>query len=147
MQRGSDDNPGGVGGRRTRAGRRGVGPWPVVLVIGLIGFLILRQEVPAVDAWLEGWIAPERARARSTCIAAALDAATQPAFARVLMRGQVSETRAGYYVEGIRIGEMGPDGAERVYVFSCYLDTAGALAGTHRQPVSGTGPLVTEEAE
>jgi hypothetical protein len=108
-------------------------------VLGLIGFFILREQVPAVDAWLEGWLAPERARARAACLEAALAASDRPEFTRLLARGAVGRTQAGYRVEGIRVGEMGPDGAERVYAFSCYLDAAGRLAGTHKQPSAATG--------
>lgn len=100
--------------------------------MALIGLLILKEEVPAVNRWFQRIVAPDRYAAAEACRNAALDAAAHPAYARVRDEGVVHATRNGFYVEGVEIGEMGADGAETTYRFHCYADPSGRLVKTHK---------------
>jgi len=122
---------------RTPAPRRDVGRVLPFLVLLLIAGFILKEQVPAVDHWFQSIVAPKRYAAAEACRRAALDAATQPDYARVRDEGTVHETRNGFYVEGVEIGDMGADGAETAYRFSCYADPAGKLVKTHKDAVVG----------
>lgn len=125
--------------RRPEA-RRNVRRFLPLLLLALIGLLILKEEVPAVNHWLQRVVAPDRYAAAEACRRAALDAAAQPAYARVRDEGTVHETRNGFYVEGVEIGEMGADGAETAYRFNCYADPSGALVKTHKSSAPAASP-------
>ncbi|MFA7095001.1 MAG: hypothetical protein WC383_00775 [Gammaproteobacteria bacterium] len=118
--------------------RRKSGRFLPFLVIALIGLLILKEEVPAVNRWFQRVVAPDRYAAAEACRSAALDAATHPAYARVRDEGAVHETRNGFYVEGVEIGEMGADGAETTYRFNCYADPSGTLVKTHKDATAAS---------
>lgn len=109
-----------------------LGRYLPVLFMLLIALFIMMEQVPAFNHWLQRIIAPERYAAAETCLRAALDASTQPDYARVRSAGTTHRTRNGFYVEGVEIGEMGPDGAEAVYRFSCYTDPEGKLVNSHK---------------
>lgn len=118
---------------RTPARGRNVSRFLPLLVMVLIGFLILKDQVPAVNRWFQSIVAPERYAAAEACRRAALNAATQPDYARVRDEGTVHETQNGFYVEGVSIGEMGEDGAETVYRFNCYADSFGKVVKTNKE--------------
>lgn len=125
------EKPSPARGRAPMPGRRLGRLLPFVLLV-VIGLLLLREHVPAVDTWLQRHIAPERTAAAEACRQAALASASQPDYARVRRTGTVHETRNGFYVEDVEIGEMGEDGAEAVFMFSCYADAAGRLVNTRK---------------
>lgn len=121
--------------RRKTGTRRRLGRLVPLLILAVFGFIILRQEVPAVDDWIQRIIAPGEFAAAETCRRAALSSADSPGYARVRARGSVHKTRDGYYVEGVEIGSMGDDGAESVFRYSCYVDSNGNLVDAGREPV------------
>ncbi len=102
-----------------------------LIFVGLAAVLIGR-EIPQVHEAYERMVVPEQANARQLCQDAALGASTQAAFARVIDTGVVHTTQDGFLVEGIRIGEMGEQGAEVQFAFSCYVDTNGRLINNFR---------------
>jgi hypothetical protein len=108
--------------------------------MALAVLFILREQVPAVDAWFQSLVAPEQHAAAEACRRAALQAASQPDYARVRRQGTVHPTQNGFYVEAVEIGEMGTDGAESIYRFSCYADRTGALVNTHKQTAGNEHP-------
>lgn len=105
----------------------------VPLAIGAMILVVLTQEVPQVQEWMEAMVRPEQSRARKACHTQALAAATHPDFARLLDRGNVHRTQNGYYIEAIVVGEMNADGKETLYRFSCYADPGGRVVNTHRE--------------
>jgi len=117
---------------RTLTLRRNIGRFVPILIIVLFALFILKEEVPLVNRWFQSIFSPERYAAAEVCRRAALNASAQPDYARVRDAGAVHETQYGYYVEGVIIGEMGEDGAEKVYRFNCYTDPAGKLVKTHK---------------
>jgi hypothetical protein len=118
--------------RRRRSGPR----WILSLFALLIFVLILRHEVPQVSAWWESLIYPKEHAARETCISTALHGARRPESARVVDRGEVHATQAGYYVESVLLGEMGTEGYEVLYRISCYVESGGKLVRATRDPVA-----------
>lgn len=124
---------------RRPATRHNVRRFLPFLLMVLIGLFILKEQVPAVNHWFQRAVAPDRYAAAEACRRAALDAAAQPAYARVRNEGTVHETRNGFYVEGVEIGEMGADGAEVAYRFNCYTDPSGVLVKTHKS-AAATSP-------
>lgn len=104
-----------------------------LLFAAVFGFILL-DAVPSIGNWVEGFTAPDRARARQTCATAALAAAGEPAFARLIRDGEAHPTQDGFYVEQVVVGEKGDDGGEVRYAFSCYVDAQGQVVGTDKQP-------------
>jgi hypothetical protein len=103
------------------------------IFFAIIALVILRDQFPVVDGWLQRLMAPERWQAMEHCQRAALAAAKDPGFARVIDRGRVHETAAGYYIEGIRVGEPGDRGGEIPFLFQCYTDRDGKVVKSVRQ--------------
>jgi hypothetical protein len=118
--------------RRRRRFHRGRLLFPLIFAIVVLG--ILSERVPVLRDAREQLLHPATHRARTACHDAALAAAAQPAYARIVAEGEVHDTQGAQYVEGVRVGEMGPDGAEVVFEFSCYVDADGNVVKTHKQP-------------
>lgn len=116
--------------------RRRPARWLAPLVFAAIALIIVTREVEPVRDWAEGVLSPQRAQARAVCREAALDAAAAPAFARVVARGAVHQSRGGYYVDGLVVSEIGESGAERRFTMRCYVDAAGRLARSARDPAA-----------
>lgn len=117
---------------RTPMPRHNISRFLPFLILVLIGLFILKDQVPWINHWFQSIVAPERYASAEACRHAAMDAATQPDYARVKNEGTVHKTLNGFYVDGVIIGEMGADGAETTYRFSCYADAAGKLVKTHK---------------
>lgn len=96
--------------------------------------MALMEAVPPLGNWVEGLTAPQRVQARETCAGAALAAAADPAFARLIAEGEAHPTQNGFYVEKVVVGERGEGGREVRYAFSCYVDAEGRVVGTDKQP-------------
>ena len=93
------------------------------LLFALVFGMVLLEAVPSLGTWVAGLTEPRgRVEAREICATAALSAAREPAFARLIERGEAHQTRGGYYVDGVVVGEKGEDGSEVRYGFSCYVD-------------------------
>lgn len=96
--------------------------------------MVLIEAVPPLGNWVEGLTAPQRVQARETCASAALAAADDPAFARLIDQGEAHPTQSGFYVEKAIVGERGEAGREVRYAFSCYVDAEGRVVGTDKHP-------------
>ncbi|HEX7045480.1 MAG TPA: hypothetical protein VF203_12785 [Burkholderiales bacterium] len=103
------------------------------LVFAAIVLLILSDRVPGLRDARERLLHPDEYRAREACHKAALAAAEQPAYARIVARGAVRATQGAHYVEGVRVGQMGADGGEMTFDFSCYVDPDGSIVKTHKK--------------
>jgi hypothetical protein len=103
-----------------------------LLFLVVFGVIIAHNEIPAFAAWWEKLVAPQDWEAKQQCQQAALSAAANPAFARVIEPGRVHHTSAGVYVDELVLGEMGDAGAEQAVEYSCYLDSAGTLVQLNR---------------
>jgi len=95
--------------------------------------MILSDRVPTLRDARERLLDPDEYRARETCHKAALAAAEQPAYARIVARGAVHATQGAHYIEGVRVGQMGANGGEVTFDFSCYVDPDGSIVKTHKQ--------------
>lgn len=117
--------------RRRRLGAlRSLLPAIIVIIFGLV---ILRNEVPAVDDWIQRTLNEEQWRAADACRQAALKLAAQPDFARIVRRGEVQQTQAGYYVRRVVIGHMGEQGREQRFEVHCYADAQGNIVSAKIQ--------------
>jgi hypothetical protein len=117
--------------RRKRGKRKSARLIPLLFVM-VLGALIAHNEIPAFAEWLEKLVAPQDWQAKQLCQQAALEAAADPAFARVIKPGEVHSTSEGLYVDKLVLGEMGEGGAEQSVEYSCYLDGAGKLVRVNR---------------
>ena len=111
----------------------------VFLFMGLMAFLVLKEEVPQVERWFQRLMDEERWHAGENCRRAAIEAASKPDFARIVENGTVHPTEKGYFIDDIVIGEMGESGAEVTFRFSCYTRVDGSIVKTHKD--SGVPPL------
>jgi hypothetical protein len=100
--------------------------------MSVIGFLILKEEVPQVESWYLRLVDKDQWLAGENCGRAAIAAAVNSDFARVVENGTVHPTENGYYVEGVIIGEMGDTGAEVRFEFSCYTQRDGTIVKSQR---------------
>lgn len=103
------------------------------LVFAVVVLVILGDKIPAVHDAKEKLLHPEEYQARQACHAAALAAASQPTYARIVTPGNVHETQGAHYVEGVTVGEMGQAGGEVTFPFSCYVDPHGKITKTSKQ--------------
>ncbi len=118
----------------SRRSRRRLGKAvPIAVFLVATGF-ILKEQIPAVDSWITRIFQPEAWQAIEACRQAAITAVERPDFARILEGGEAKATQKGYYVDNIVLGEMGARGSEVRSSFSCYVNTNGGVANTHRQP-------------
>lgn len=108
---------------------------PLVFAIVILG--ILADKIPAIHDAKEKLLHPAEFQALKACHAAALAAAERPVYARIVMPGQAHATQGALYVEGVRVGEMGVNGAEVTYDFSCYVEADGKVAKSHKQVSPG----------
>lgn len=104
------------------------------LILAFVVLSILADRIPALHDVREQLLHPGTYEARKACQAAALEAAEQAAFARIVAEGEVHSTQDALYVKGVRVGEMGPNGAEVTFDFSCYVGPGGNIVNTHKEP-------------
>lgn len=104
------------------------------LVFAVVIVSILTDQIPALRDAREQVLHPAEYQARKACHTAALAAAEQPMFARIVAGGEVHATQSAHYVKGVKVGEMGPAGGEVTFDFSCYVDAEGKVVQTHKQP-------------
>lgn len=104
---------------------------PVLMIVGIVAFVASR-EVPVVRDAVERLLAPEKWRAETACAQAALRLSTKPAFARIVQPGRVHATQDGFYVEAIRVGEMGARGGESLFGVACYTNATGQVVRADR---------------
>jgi hypothetical protein len=99
----------------------------VFLVMLSVAFLILKEEVPQVEDWYQRLINEEKWSAGVNCRRAAIEAAKQSDFARIVDNGTVNSTENGYFIDGIVVGEMSDSGAEDHFGYSCYTKADGDI--------------------
>ncbi|HEY8555669.1 MAG TPA: hypothetical protein VIL43_14170 [Burkholderiales bacterium] len=128
MRQPPESSPGPAPRRRLRPARV-IAP----LVFAAIVLMILSDRVPALRDARDRLLHPDEYRAREACHKAALAAAEQPAYARIVARGAVHATQGAHYVEGVRVGQMGADGGEVTFEVSCYVDPDGSVVKTHKK--------------
>jgi hypothetical protein len=104
-----------------------------VLFFALLAGLIAHNEIPAFADWWERLVAAQDWEAKQQCQQAALAAAANPAFVRIIKPGKVHKTADGLYVDRLVLGEMGDAGAEQAVEYSCYLDSAAKLVQLNRR--------------
>lgn len=117
-------------GKRKR--RRGLKRLIPFIILAVMGLMIAKQEIPAMERWWEKTFSPKEWRARETCEQAAIAAARAPQSVRVLKRGKLHPTENGFYLERLVVGEMGPRGAEEHVEYSCYTNATGSLSKLNR---------------
>lgn len=112
----------------------------VPLFLGFIALMILADTVPAFRDARDRLLHPAEYGARKACHAAALRAAARPTYARIVAEGEVHATQGAQYVKGVIVGEMGPEGSEVTFQFSCYVDPDGKVVQSQKQtsPVQAT---------
>jgi hypothetical protein len=101
--------------------------------MAVIIFLILRREVPQIDSWYQRMVNKEQWHAAENCRHAAIGAAKNSDFARIVSNGTVHTTEKGYFTEDVVVGEMGESGAEVYFEFSCYHKPDGSIVKTHKK--------------
>ena len=119
---------------RFRQDRRKRGPGRLIplLIVVLVGVVIARQEIPVVAEWWEKTFDAQSWTIKQACQQAALQAAANRQFLRVIASGKVHKTSDGFYVDELMLGEMGADGSEQRVGYSCYLDNAYQLVKINR---------------
>ncbi len=100
-----------------------------LLMFAAIAAFILVTEVPAVGDWFDRMFRPAFWQARKACEEGALAHSSNPATFRVIEPGEVNETRSGYFVESMTVGEMAEGGGEQTMTYGCHVTAAGELAG------------------
>jgi hypothetical protein len=133
-------NPPYVHLRRTEPKRRPLRLIAPLLLTFMVA-LILYDQVPWVRSTVERLLRPSEHQAREVCQRAALAAAAEPRFARVVSSGKVHRTSDAYYVERVVIGEMGKDAGETRFTYNCYVDPAGALIRGGRGAPPAAAPV------
>lgn len=98
-----------------------------VLIFAAIGLFIAKQEVPAVDRWISRLLNAQAWDATEACNRAAIAAASNPAFARLVKRGRAEPTSDGFYVSKVVVAELDATGEQRSYHFSCNVNSAGEV--------------------
>lgn len=104
----------------------------VFVVFAALVFLAVKNQFPQLDRWVQRLTDSARWSAGEQCRRAAVAAATDRRFARVVDDGTIHDTEAGYYVENVVVGEPGADGSETRFRFSCYVDQMNQVVRTHR---------------
>jgi hypothetical protein len=109
------------------------------LIFALVVLALLADKIPAVRDAREKLLHPEEYQALKACHTAALAAAERPAYARIVDPGEAHATQGAQYVEGVRVGEMGPSGAEVTFDFSCYVEPDGRVVKSRKQAAPRAG--------
>ena len=102
------------------------------LFFGLFALFILYQESPDVQNAIDSLARPQAHAARKACESAVLAKAEKPDFARIIRHGEFIETRNGFLVKGVLLGEMDAQGQERQTPHHCYMDAGGGLVSSER---------------
>jgi len=116
-----------------------------LLFFAVIGFLIAREEVPAVHDWWQQTFSPDSWTAQNTCRQAVIDDSGNGKYQRMLKPGQVYETMDGPYVENLVVVELGANGVEEKIEYNCYLDKQGKLFKLSRSAPEKRGSSAFDE--
>lgn len=113
--------------RREREHSRRMRKLVPLLIFGLVGVFIARQEIPAFSGWVDRLLDAEAWTAGEACRRAALAATGNPGFARLTDNGKTEETDAGYYVGDVEYEVLQTGGEQREYRFSCNVTRGGEV--------------------
>jgi len=113
--------------RRLREHPRRLRHYAPLLVFAVIGLLVARQEIPAVDSWISRLLDADAWNATEACRKAALAAVNRAEYARLERAGKATRTEGGYFVEGVEYASLTDDGKDRRYRFSCNVSHAGEV--------------------
>lgn len=109
------------------------------LIFAVVVLAILADKIPAVHDAKEKLLHPVEYQALKACHVTALAAAERPAYARIVNSGRAHATQGAQYVEGVRVGEMGQNGGEITYDFSCYVEPDGKVVKSYKQSAQRAG--------
>ena len=104
--------------------RRGSRLIPLLIFAGF-GLFVLKEQVPAVNDAFQSLLRPAAFRAIEACREAALAGSPNPDFARLLRRGRASETRGGFFVDDVVVGELERGKGEVRREVECHVDRDG----------------------
>jgi hypothetical protein len=98
-----------------------------LLIFGAVAVLIAKQEIPAVDSWINRMLDADAWNAGEACRQAALGQLEQPDFARLLKTGKIEQTSGGYYVGDILYAVLNSSGEELHFRYICNVKAAGEV--------------------
>ena len=98
-----------------------------LLIFGTVAVLIAKNEIPAVDSWINRMLDADAWNAGEACRQAALGQLEQPDFARLLKAGKVEQTSGGYYIGDILYAVLQSSGEELHYSYSCNVTATGEV--------------------
>ncbi len=104
-----------------------------MLMFGVVALLIAKEEIPAVDNWINRLLDADAWNAGEACRKAALVAMAETDYARLVDAGRVEKTSGGYYVGGIEYAYLQPTGEDHYYLYSCNVSQAGEVVALNRE--------------
>lgn len=125
--------------RKSKSGIRLNKIIPVIIIL-IFATIILRDQFPQVDDYIQSILHPEQHAAVKLCRKTALKQSEAPDFARIIKRGKANATQKGLLVDHLVVGEMTKDQGERLIAITCHIDTNGELVKVHRQPYEASQP-------
>lgn len=119
---------------------------PVIIIL-IFATIILRDQFPQVDDYIQSILHPEQHAAVKKCRKTALIQSETPDFARIIKWGKANATQKGFLVDHLVIGEMAKDQGERLIAITCHIDTNGEIVMVHRQPYDAPPPPNTPQLD
>ncbi|MGV6816259.1 MAG: hypothetical protein ACWA44_03195 [Thiotrichales bacterium] len=118
--------------RRSSGRRRLINRLIPIAMIGFIAIIILREEVPAFNDFLQSNSDPKGFAAIKACREAALENTTAERYKRLIRYGKSHPTADGYFVDNIVLGELDANGGESRIAVTCHIDSAGVVVDLNR---------------
>lgn len=112
---------------------------PIIIIL-IFATIILRDQFPQVDDYIQSILHPAQHAAVKTCRNRALIQSETPDFARIVKWGKANATQKGFLVDHLIIGEMAKDQGERLIAITCHIDASGEIVSVHRQPYEAPPP-------
>lgn len=120
--------------RPLRKGRRRIANRLIPLIFfTVLAVFIAKQEIPAVDDFLNGLLDPKGQMALQACRDAALKNGEHPSLNRLLRRGVRHRTVNGFFIDQIVIGTPGRTGGEQRIQVSCHVNLIGRILDMHTE--------------
>lgn len=119
--------------QREREHRRRMQRVIPLLIFGAVGLLIAKEEIPAVDNWINRLLDADAWNAGEACRKAALADLEQTGYVRSTEAGDVEKTHAGYYVGGIEFETLQSSGEEVRIHYSCNVSQTGEVVALNRK--------------
>ena len=112
---------------------------PIIIIL-IFATIILRDQFPQVDDYIQSILHPEQQAAVKLCRKRALAQSETPDFARIIKWGKANATQKGFLVDHLVIGEMAEGQGERLIAITCHIDNSGELVMVHRKPYEAPPP-------